>query len=447
MRKALYAGVLSLAVASGTLVHGASIALAGAPPAKACGHNYDPVRTQNAITATGDPTRPWDDISGATNGANTTSPAGQAQAVFTLNLCGGVPDFASVIASSTAAEYIVCADANNPAITGSTPQTIALGHRGGPVKDGPYPPSQGYKFCTWANFQADPLGHTNTPTWGVAWYDPMGSFTFLDSSLLVYPVGGIPTASITPPSCNAGGPSCIGATSITLSLPLTWAWQVAGAAAPLHGTRKYEVETPFAAGSTILNIVALSQIAATVSLPAPVCPPNGVPVDCLQGIGGLVFTAGAFPADQNCTAPDACPTNNQQGYELGIVPAGYPIGAFVSPLCGQNPPFDGTCVWTDVGTSWTYYPCFGPGDSWPSGVPGQPGAPGTTNQDQGDVYTASAGAACSGPQPGTLVVQLPNSAVDVYGRIIPQQTVPGGPFGSPNPYHLWPQFLPTTWTD
>jgi hypothetical protein len=434
--------VLGLAVVSGTLAHGASVAHAAAPPAKACGHNYDPVRTQNAITATSDPTRPWDDICSATNGANSTSPDGQAQAVFTLNLAGAVPDFSSAAAGATAGEYVICADGNNAAITGSTPQTIAYGHRGGPVKDGPYPASQGYKFCTWVNYQADATTHTNTPTYGVSWFDPIANFTFLDQTQMVGTTG---LSTISPPTCNLGGASCIGATSITLSLPLTWKWRVAAPAAPLKGPKKFEIETPFASGTTITNITAESQIAATISLPAPVCLPSGVPiVDCLQGIGGLLITGGAFPADQNCTSPGVCPSNNQQGLDLGLLPVGYPIGAVQSPLCGQNPPANGTCVWTDVGQTWTYYPCLA-ADSWPSGTPGQPGAPGTINQDTGDVYTLSTGAAC-GPLAGSTV-QLPMTAVDVYGRIIPQQTAGAGAFGNPNAYHVWPQFLPTTWTN
>ncbi len=55
MRKALFVGVLSLAVVSGTFAHGATVAHAGAPAAKppcAVDSNWDPVRTQNAVTAT-----------------------------------------------------------------------------------------------------------------------------------------------------------------------------------------------------------------------------------------------------------------------------------------------------------------------------------------------------------------------------------------------------------
>ncbi len=345
-----------------------------------------------------------------------------------------------------AGEYVVCADGNNAAVTGSTPQTIAYGHRGGPIKDGPYPASQGYKFCTWVNFQADATGHTNTPTWGVSWFDPIANFTFIDQTQLVSPSG---AATISAPGC-VHAPSCIGDTSITLSLPLTWEWRVAGPAAPLHGPKKFEIETPFAAGTTISNIVAESQIAFTASLPMPVCAPAGTPVvDCIQGVGGLLVTGSSFPADQECSAPGTCPRNNQVGFDLGFV-GGFPIGALESPLCG--PSASGTCFWTDAGTTWTYYPCLSTpptGDSWPSGTPGQPGAPGSINQDQGDVYTLGGATVCGaagGSSPGTPV-SLPNSGADVYGRIIPGVTVPGSLFGSPNPYHLWSQFLPDSWTD
>jgi hypothetical protein len=392
--------------------------------------NWDPVKTQNALTATNDPSRPWDNISSMTA---TRSGAG---ATIQLNLCAAVPTFPTTT-GDTAAEFQACVDLPaNEAIGGTGPVVIGLGHRGGPIfSTGPYPASQGYKVCTWVNFQAN-VG-SNLVSYGVSYYDPIGQFTFYDNSQLKDASGASTLAA-----------PVVSGSSITLTMPGQVIVQLAQNSVTKGGPGE-TIETWFTATDPMANIVAQAQIAATGTLPFPVCvnaSPPGIGCNGQQlvgpvfGVGGLLTTVDSIPGAQQCSTPGIACSNPQIGYDLGLLPIGYPAQS--TQTCVSNQPAVPTVSCTASAGTWTTYPCLA-ADSWatknqgpftlgvlpPASSDGAKPTPPLYYQDMGE---GSTGGACPA---GTKVTDAYNF-FDMWGRT-------ADPFVPVVGYHLLPEFLPS----
>jgi hypothetical protein len=402
------------------------------------GSNWDPVKTQNALTATPDPSRPWDEISGVAQGTGPSLAISNArtlkQVSFRVSLCADVPASFPTSTGDAQAEYSVCVDlpGNEPISNG--PTVIGLGHRGGPIFNGPFPASQGWKVCSWAQFQTG-LGAN---TYGTEVFDPIGQYAFADQSQLKDSSG--VTSTISAPVINpVAGCKCI-----DLFLPETQIIHVN--ANVLGGPAKETDETWMATGDTVKNYVAQVQLASVGNLPFPVCVNTNPPgISCtgaqtlgpVFGVAGLLTLVDSFGANQECTSvnsnlPSAPPcSNGQSGYDLGILPIGFPAQS--QPTCAGNGVGGAlTCVQA-VGT-YNYYPCLS-ADSWSASLPPGQGpfpkpAPPPYYQDAGDASKVPG--ACG--VVGNPAVSTPYEYDSEYGRT-------QSPFVAAVGYHLLPTFL------
>ena len=362
------------------------------------GDALNPIVSQSDLLATPDPARTYADI---------TQACATAGATNTLTLTMG-----SVLPSSgyptTNGDIGVtsqfCADANGP-IANSTVQ-IGVGHRGGPVWDGPYPPSQGWKICSYLTIQAQ------TPNdYGMEIFDPVGNFTFFD-----FPsIPGFPAPSIS-------------GNTVTLSMPSTMCFTVNPPAPPLVGIARTDCE-PFFNGTSLQNIVTETEVQAEATLPFPVCVnlnPPGISCNGNQligpifGIAGLLATSDWAPGKITCGTPPiltcasagtpaGSPTAAGNGLDLGLLPIppeAQAIPTCVNPLSpgpATPPANNGLVTCTAFPYTWTYLPC--------SSTPGT-----NTTQDQGDLYTITSKA--SAPCP-VGPVTLAGTYDSEYGRIFP----------------------------
>lgn len=397
--------------------------------AGACGTtNWDPVKTQNAVTATADSTRPWDEIH-SVSVASATSPIGGAEIAFTLSLCGSVPTFPTTTGDA-AAEYSACVDLPSGESISQGPTVIGLGHRGGPNINGPFPASQGWKVCAFANVQADAGG--NLVSYGVEYFDPIGQYTFFDNSQIKNYAG---TAAI---STDAASGS-----TVTLYMPYVLTVQVDASAT--GGGAKETDETWFKTGDPINNIVAQTQIAATGTLPFPICvntnPPgiscnNNQLVGPIFGVGGLLTLVDSIPGAQECsTAVIAC-SNPQVGYDLGLLPIGFPAQSQETCVSDQ-PGSTGAVVCAETAGVWNTYPCLA-ANSWP----GNPG--------QGPFTLGQTNPAASKPAPPPYYQDAGEAAATNCNQAVPDAYEYDSEYGrTADPlvpvvnYHVFPTFLPS----
>ena len=132
--------------------------------ASGCGNAVDPVLTENALTIVQNTTEPWGGIKSATlsNGGATLSTPAVNQVKVQIVTCGNIPTFGTPAAGADSGiNYTLCTDISNGAgdAGGAYPVVIGSGHRGGPIYDGPYPASQGWKYCGVLQIATGPTGN------------------------------------------------------------------------------------------------------------------------------------------------------------------------------------------------------------------------------------------------------------------------------------------------
>ena len=469
----------ALALVAGGLVFTptlkASAALCISEPAN---NAVNPITTQVSgdFAAAIDNTRPYSDITSPTvnicsnrdaASITTTNEKGVAgvihEASFTFQVAGAIPTTFPTAAGDVGVSLTACVDVSGA--LGSSAVQIGVGHRGGPIFDGPYPATQGYKYCTWWSRQ---LGLADD--WGTAVFTPEGIFN-QTSHLNLHDTGCVVPncATAVAPVTTITAPSVSGSTA-TLYLPDTEVYQVNAVAPPLKGLPHTFTEPflgPLGSASPINNIVLEAQVQAEVSLPSPPAPLCVNPTDLLatptnpaallvcdgketvgpvQGIVGLLVTTSwapglitcpGFPNPLTCAASDGGNTGITNGQDLGIleVPPGVPgvglvgqaIATCANPLKPgpPTPPANNPLVTcTELNGTYTYNPCQT--TSTPEG------------QDQADLTLATGSCPVAVP-----TVSLPYQYDSEYGRIYAWTlgVVPGTAF------YLAPTFLPDGWNN
>lgn len=374
----------------------------------------NPVVAQSDLTAEIDVSRPWADISGAVCGNDAaavlaTVKGNVTEASFNIPLAAPIPNFPTP-GGDTGITFEACSDMNGPLAAG--PTQIGVGHRGEPIFDGPYPPSQGWRYCTYASLQvAAPLDY------GVEIVDPVGDSMFVDFVALRDTAG---NATITAPLGIAPGSN-----QVTLYLPDTLVYQVDAVAPPFRGLPHNFVEpflAPMGGTGVVGNASVFTKMVIAVTLPFPICvntSPPGIGCNGSQTIGPILgvaafddrpsdwapgsITCPFFPNVTSCAPGNGGnPAAVHNGYDLGLaaIPA--------VPTCA-NPLFPGpptppannplvTCA--ALNGAYTYFPCQ------PNSVP--------DGQDQGDATIATGG--CPVPIGPAIV---PYAYASEYGRVTP----------------------------
>jgi hypothetical protein len=358
------------------------------------GIGLDPVLSRSDLTATPSVSYNWAGICGFTGGG-AIAPDGGAEAAFTIGL-GPLPPFPTA-AGALGVTVMACADMSAP--IASQPVVIGTDHRGRPVFDGPYPPEDGYKWCTWATLQSGaPLDY------GVGIYDSNGIFSAYD-----YPE--LATGDMSSPSGFATGSS-----SVTLYLPKTFTFLVDAPPPPLLGVSRTYNEPMI--GSSTNNALVLTKIEDEVTLPTgSTCVnfnPIGLSCNGNQAVGPIFGVAsfaegisGWAPGSITCGGvvgglPDPATCSVGPGgtaVDLGILPL--PPGTQAVPTCVD--PFDpGVVECASESGATTYNPCQS------TNTPG--------GQDVGDLYAVTSAAGLPCPQGS---VRLPYAYLSLYGRIWP----------------------------
>jgi hypothetical protein len=409
VRKLLFRTMACTVVAAGALASGGVMHVHASTGSftDRSGDVLDPVLTQNRLVAVPSATdRRYADI---TNVAWSTAGADVAITVSVFNPTG-IPAFPQTN-GDTGIELNACFDVPSNEAISNGPVQVGTGHHGAPIFDGPYNSRYGWKICGWYSAQAG--GLSNIVDYGVATFDPIGQYTFFDKAQL----GG-----------NIAAPTTSG-NSVTFHLPCNWTTNIPAPAPPEKGIARTETRTFCATGDQLKNGVVSAQVDASVTLPLTLCiPPSDITVPVvnitipacsiigpIQGVGGLLTTVDWGPGSQVCSTPVVSCTNDDggsglgNGYDLGLIPVGFPGGAV--QYCDPLNPLSQSCP-TVAGTV-NYDLCFpGPGTN--------------TTQDTGDLY-AIAPAACSGPR----VIPWPYEYHTVNGRILVPNT---------------PQYTPDGWT-
>jgi hypothetical protein len=309
-------------------------------------HNLNPTLEVNrsALTAVADNTRPYAQIKSVAVATSTTTVDGFIpEATVTVTLCGGIPVFPAFNGDKGVLYHACFTPASTEPIRSApfgvvtNPSTPPFGN---PAHDGPYPPSQGYRFCVWASVNA--LSGTDS---GIAWYDPATGYRYLDSTV----------ASVTPASFN------FAAGYFTMYLPYTWRW-----------TSTYVSNEPvIASGDITTDWVADAEVTPT-GAPTAICVARTSP--CVQGIIDLPTLVDFAPGYEVCTTPlVGCAQDSDaqgMGMDLGVE-MDYPVTSIetcFNPLnpANDDPGFAGPdtpCnIETGIGAAgvpWTYAPVYG----------------------------------------------------------------------------------------
>ena len=413
-----------------------------------CGHiAIDPELTANSLTAFPSALpRQYAEMTGLSVAAGPATPKfGIPQVAISLTTCAAQPSWPVTATGDAGVQFQVCLDPpqSTSRVTGA-PQLIGYGHRGGPIYDGPYPASQGYKFCALADFGVggDSGGRTQ---YGTAWWDPTANYTFLDHASN---------------QLDISAPVWAGNT-VTMYLPYTWAWNIGLGLPnpPFDGSGKIMEEKVLQAGDNVTNVVATAGVSFDVGVPAQVAP-NGICVTqldtCIGGLLGLTANVDWLPGQEYCPGtiaglpePAVGCINDGMGFDLGLSPVELP-GAQAVPTCANiNQNVGAGGLWVNgSGTvtnplltcnvdaeTWQYNPCQST-ESWANpAIPGQ--GPG---QDKGDLYmiTSAAGLPCAAPS-----VTLASGGYNLYGRILGPNTGVANPVGgapSTNQNHVLDQY-------
>jgi len=399
------------------------------------GDELNPIVSRSDALATGDSGRFYADITGVCATAGVTN-------TISITTVANIPTASRFPTTNgdLGIIYKACADANGP-IANAIIQ-VGIGHRGEPVHDGPFPPSQGFKVCTWMSVQAA------TPNdYGIEIRDPAGVNRDYD-----FPqIPGFPAPTIS-------------GNTITLSMPSTMCITVNPPAPPMVGIARQHCY-PFFNGTNLQNVVAEIEPSLAAIAPFPLCvndnppgiscngnqiigpitqlcvplpqPPSPYPVLCVPLDGTLppldwapgritCITPGNLLSCSSAGTPTSSPTLAGNGYDLGLQPTLSAVVTCSNPFSPGPavPPANNLLVTCgSIVQPYTYNPC-------------QAGS--TATQDQGDLYTtlsaAGEGSAC------TITSASSVSEYDTeFGRITPAQlpTVDG--------FTVGPTFLASGW--
>ena len=371
MRKTLMRTMACSLVAVGALcgsgitpVHASSVSFTDA-----AGDVLDPLLTQNRLVAVPSSTpRQYADIT------NVAVNAAAGDVSFAVTTVGAIPTFPQTN-GDTGLEINACFDIPSNEAISKGPVQVGTGHHGAPIFDGPYNSTYGWKVCGFYSEQVGALA--NIKDWGVAIFDPIGNYGFFDKAVLT---------NVTAPS--------ISGTTVTFHFPYTWVTTLPPPAPPEVGITRTESRTILTTGDTANNLTVSTQVYAGVA--SPIGPTPNLPiVGSIEGVGGLLTTVDWAPGRQVCsTAVVSCINDDGgsgkgNGYDLGLIPVGYPLGAVQdcdpNNLLATCPVPSTTSVNGGPPTLGTvnYNVCFpGPGTN--------------TTQDTGDGF-ALVGAACPNP--------------------------------------------------
>lgn len=356
------AGITVASISGGTIHASANTPIAGFNLNGDGGcHNLNPVLEANtsALTAVADNTRAYAQIQNVAVTAGAATADGISEAKVVVTLCGAVPAFPVTGNGDTGVSWYACFDpkSTQPIVSSSTGvQTGVQPITGNPTHDGPYPKSQGFRFCAWASVNAG-----TGLDYGVAWSDPIAQFTFLDPANMFD--GSLANQTIST--------ATVVGNTVTMFLPNTWRWTVSPGS-PLQSLRNETVAT---AGDVTTDWSAQAWVNAEVNLPSPPAP-ICVPTTCIQGIIGLLVPVDFAPGYQLCaTAVTSCanfddPTQGR-GTDLGIE-MDFPVGSIQTCVNPVNPATDApgalgnpdiTCTVSNgfgtAGLPWVYAPVYG----------------------------------------------------------------------------------------
>ena len=375
------------------------------------GDELNPIVSQSDFLADADNSRGYADITQVCGNSAGGTADGIQEASFTFTLASPLPSFPT-LAGDAGISLTACVDATGAIAFG--PVQIGVGHRGGPIFDGPYPPSQGWKYCAFASLQAG-----SPVDYGVETFDPVGSFTFFDFPELTDPNAGNAATISAPTGLSAGS------NTVTIFLPDTLVFHVNPPTPPLKGVARADSEPFINPAAGISNALAITQVQAVVSLPFPVCVnANPVGISCngnqivgpIQGIVGILATSDWAPGKIVCTtlgnpltcSASAAPSGQANNLDLGILPI--PFEAQAVETCANplrpgppTPPVNnGLVTCTAIAGTYSYNPCQTTSSS--------------TGQDQGDLTIVTGSCPVAVP-PVTLAYEYDSE----YGRITPDQ--------------------------
>jgi hypothetical protein len=388
-------------------------------PSLVCGNPLDPVTSTNALTLFPDGgSRGYNGIGSVTVGAANTVSASTptvGQESFDVTLCGPVPRLPHTSTThqiDTGLELRVCVSPNS--VIATAPEYIYTDHFGGGHYDGPYPGSQGYRYCAFVRVAVGVSG--NTVTWGTGIWDPAFGLVRAQDETTLHDVAGVNTIATPTADVGSVGTGFVGATVIRFYLPSSVVYTAEGT---VPGQILKDVVEPFlVSGSTVNNwsvTVALSSYGSQ-SLQKPEAVTDSAP--------GVEF----------CLAAGTCAADFGASYDYGLQPGGSPV----NPANGVA-----SCA-----LNWNYFPEL-PVNSW-LGVAGQGGWPTTCNtmtaksayfyQDRGDCAQVGP-PLCANPDPATPQAASfrsaygrgPNALVNGYAHQFAQYNSVPGNFYYPAP--------------
>jgi hypothetical protein len=338
--------------------------------------NLDPIKSQNALTATIDTAgRPWDQIqsvavsagptlAGINEGSYGSASASIPQLAIAVTTCATAkPSFPAVVGteSDSGANWNACFELDpgasiagggaglNGTQIGFNPDPGA----GNPINDGPFPPSQGWRFCSFATINAGLADDS-----GVATFDVIGQYN--QDDLAVMKDNGLGTASvkstISPATYTINGSGFL---VVTMYVPYSLVITTPDPGLPGNGNSNITTVEPWiATGNSLSDMVPDANASVQVGLPSQVCTPAG----CFQNLEGLTTSVSWLPGSESCTTPIAsCSKEAGSGLDLGLSPVDFPIGGLRVPVNPLEPCAGtaGTCIavqhgTTTGGTPWTY---------------------------------------------------------------------------------------------
>jgi len=327
--------------------------------------SLNPQTTLNALTASNDNARTWDMMRNVTVNGGFTAPDGGAELQIVIETCAtSAPSFPNTATGDVGAQWQACyySDQTNP--LNSAPNGIQVGTAadGAPIYDGPYPANQGWRYCAWATRNAGVADD-----WGVAYFDQIGQYTFLDRANLV--ANNLTTKTVTDASFAIDGS---GFFAVTVYAPYNWT-STTQAAAPSGSIVNVTTSSPtIVASKSVNDMVASGEAAQNVGLPSNTCTP--VISQCFQGLVGLLTTVSWAPGFEDCSpVVIGCTKTLGSGYDVGLSPIGFPLGAVETPINPLAPCLgaSGLCIASqrNVGVPPSSY-TFDYGRLFPGLVPG-----------------------------------------------------------------------------
>ena len=317
----------------------------------AAGDVLDPALTHDRVTAIPSSTRPYADITNVTAVGACEAVAGVEQLCFTVSTVGLMPQF-PVTNGDVGVVYLACFDVPSSEAIANGPVQIGVGHHGEPVFDGPYNSRYGWKTCAWFSEQAGAL--VNNIQYGVAIYDPIGTYTLYDSSKV---------SDVCPPSISAD--------TVTFCFPYTWTLPVPPPPPPQVGIPRTHFIQFLSLGDTVNNLTVSTSVGS----------------DASPATSSALRIVDWAPGRQVCTTAGVACVNDDggsgrgNGFDLGLGGDVYTSPRAVADCDPAN--VNASCP--NVSGTVEYDECY-------------PGPGSNTTQDTGDLYAQNPAACAGGPR-------------------------------------------------